>query len=377
MKKNRWAKLFLCLILIMSLVAVSTACGGGGSDSSSDEGDKVAKEITVRIGAGQTPEAYTWIRGMTEYLMPTVDEELAKTGNYKIKWVESWGGTVATVTESLEACQDGLLDVTNVCYVFEQSNLPYGNITYFVPFGVWDNDKAFEIQQDFIKKYDVIANEFDQFNQKAIGWATAENYNMTTKFKYTGQDSLKGMRAGAAGSNLSWITNDVTKIQSGGPDAYNALQTGMYEMALQPTSFHRDLSLYEVAPYGLIGDFGVVWMGAVTANTDFLEGLPQEVQDAFWKGGEAYTNGMLNIAKDAYTSSIEFLKENCKDVVFMTHEQKVEWAKTLDNVPLNYVETKEAEGVEGIRALMKDYLETIKNDGFEPVRDWASELPDK
>lgn len=362
----------LCLMLILVLALVATACGGTATNG---EGEGQPEKITVRIGAGQTPEAYTWIRGMTEYLMPTVEAELAKTGNYEIDWVESWGATVATVTESLEACQDGLLDVTNVCYVFEQSNLPYGNISYFVPFSVWDNDKAFEIQQDFLERYPVLRNEFDKFNQKAIGWATAENYNMTTKFKYEGLDSLKGMRAGAAGSNLSWITNAVTKIQSGGPEAYNALQTGMYEMALQPTSFHRDLYLYEVAPYGLIGNFGVVWMGAITANTDFLNSLPQEVQDAFWVGGEAYTKGMLSIAKEAHESSVEFLEENCKEVVYMTMEQKKEWADTLDNVPLEYVEKCEAEGLDDIRPLMIDFLKVIQDSGFEPVRNWYNEFP--
>lgn len=370
---KRSLKRVLSFLLILSMIFTLAACGGGGEGDA--EGDKVAEKITVRIGAGQTPEAYTWIRGMTEHLMPTVEAELAKTGNYEIEWVESWGATVATVTESLEACQDGLLDVTNVCYVFEQSNLPYGNITYFVPFSVWDNDKAFEIQQDFLERYDVLKHEFEQFNQYAIGWATAENYNMTTKFKYEGLDSLKGMRAGAAGSNLSWITNTVTKIQSGGPDAYNALQTGMYEMALQPTSFHRDLYLYEVAPYGLIGDFGVVWMGAITANKDFMDRLPQEVQDAFWVGGEAYTKGMLDIAKEAYFSSLEFLEENCEEVVYMTMDQKKEWAATLDNVPYDYVVEKEAEGVEGIRELMLDFLYVIQDSGFEPVRNWYEDFP--
>ena len=91
---------------------------------------KVLK-IRVHIGAGQSPEGFLWIRAMTDIMMPTIDKELTKTGNYEIEWVESWGATVATATESLEACQDGLLDVTNICYVFEQSNLPYGNIAYY------------------------------------------------------------------------------------------------------------------------------------------------------------------------------------------------------------------------------------------------------
>lgn len=375
MKKiGMWA---LLSILILSLMIATSACGGSKAPATSGGETKETKTIRVHIGAGQTPEGFLWIRAMTNHLMPTVDKELAKTGNYKIEWVESWGATVATVQESLEACQDGLLDVTNVCYVFEQSNLPYGNITYYVPFGVWDVDKALKIQLDFIERYPILTQEFEKFGQKPIGWATAESYNMTAKFKYTGLDSLKGKRVGAAGSNLSWVTPAATKVQSAGAEAYNGLQTGLYEIALQPMSFHKDLYLYEVAPYGLIGDFGCVWMGAITINTDFYNKLPEEVQKAFLVGGEAYTYGLAEMSKQGYMETMEVLKSKCKEVVIMTPEQRKEWAATLDNVPLQYVEKKENEGLNDIRPLMRDYLKAIQNAGFEPVRDWLSGVPEK
>ncbi len=377
MRQMKMGRLLLTLLLALSMVIAATACGGGDEPASDSEGAKEPEKITVRIGAGQTPEGYRWIGAMTKYMMPKVEEELAKTGNYEIEWVESWGGTVATVTESLEACQDGLLDVTNVCYVFEQSNLPYGNITYYVPFGVWDVDTALEIQLDFIDRYPQLTEEFEKFGQIPFGWATAESYNMTSKFPYTGLDSLDGKRVGAAGSNLSWVSPRATPIQSNGTEAYNALQTGLYEMSLQPTSFHKDLYLYEVAPYGLIGDFQCVWMGAITINTDFYNSLPEEVQKAFMAGGEAYTYGLAELSKEGYDETIQFLEENCEDVIYMTHEQKVEWADTLDNVPLTYVEKKEAEGIDDVRPLMRDYLTAIQNAGFEPVRDWLSGVPEK
>lgn len=391
MKKMNLGRMFLFLLLVLALVA-STACSGApaapaapaspaapvsGTPAAPAAPAPAAKKVTVRIGCGQTPEGYLWVKAMKDYFMPTIDKELAKTGNYKIDWVESWGGTVAKTTECLESVQSGLLDVSWVGYVFEQSNLRYGNLTYYVPFGVWDVDTALKVQLDFLKKYPVLYQEFEKFGQKAIGISTSETYNMSSKFKYTKLNDMKGMRVGAAGSNLSWVTPLATKIQSSGVEAYNALQTGMYEIALQPTSFHRDLFFYEVAPYGLIGDFGCVWMGAVTVNSKFLAGLPEEVQKAFTVGGDAYTKGDAELCQKAYDDSIKVLNEKCKEVVTLTTDQKKEWAATLENVPLNYVLTMEKDNLPGAREMMKDYLATLKKEGVDVIRDWEAELPAK
>lgn len=369
MKTSKTLKLLLCLVLCIALVASMAACG-----SNEDPAGEGPEKITIRVGSGQTPEGYTWIRGITEILMPTVDAELAKTGNYEIDWVEAWGGSVCAVTDCLEAVQDGLLDMSLPLYVFEQAKLPYGNITYFAPFAIWDVQNTAAVYLEFVEKSELIANEYDQYGQFPLGYATGESYNFTTTFEYTGFDSLKGMRAGAAGSNLSWITEGVTPIQSGGPDAYNALQTGLYEMALQPTSFHKDLFLYEVAPYGLIADLGSTWMGGVTINTEFFNGLPEEVQNALLVGGQAYTDGLPGMTQEGYDTTMEFLEENCEKVVYLTDEERQEWAAGLENVPLNYVLEKEAEGLEGIRELMLDYLETVKQYTPVVVRDWAAEF---
>lgn len=391
MKKTSLGRMLILFLTVLALVASATACASTPAPAAAPAPAAPAapaapsapaapapvqtKTLNVRIGCGQTPEGYLWVKAMTEYLMPTIDAELAKTGNYKINWVQSWGGTVATTTECLESVQNGLLDVSWVGYVFEQSNLRYGNLPYYVPFSVWDVDTALKVQLDFLNRYPVLYEEFEKFGQKAIGISTSETYNMTSKFEYKSLNDLKGMRVGAAGSNLSWVSPLATKIQSSGVEAYNALQTGMYEIALQPTSFHRDLFLYEVAPYGLIADIGCVWMGAVTVNSKFFANLPEEVQKAFTAGGEAYTKGDAELCKKAYTDTLKFLEEKCKKVVYLTTAQKKEWAATLDNVPATYVANMEKDGYKGSREMMMDYLSTLKKEGVEVIRDWAAELP--
>jgi len=222
----------------MSLVA----CGGSGNSnretSGVEETGNEPETIKIRIGAGQSREGYMWIRGITDIFMPEVEKKLAETGNYKVDWIESWGGTVCGVADCLEYVEDGLLDVSMAIYVFEQAKLPLGNVTYNTPFVCGDVANMQEIWMKLLEEHPELVDEITQYNQLPIAWCPGEPYNISSTFEYTGLESLKGKRVGAAGTNLVWCPPSLTKIQSNGTEAYNSLQTGLYEMAMQTTSFH-------------------------------------------------------------------------------------------------------------------------------------------
>src|SRR3989339_430075 len=115
MKISKWFRVLG--LVVVAMMAFALAAYGQSPK-------KAAEQITLRIGAGQTPQGFTWIRSVTEYFIPYVDKKLAEKGNYRIKWVEAWGGTVAKVDEVLEAVEGGLLDIGWVGNVFEAAKLP-------------------------------------------------------------------------------------------------------------------------------------------------------------------------------------------------------------------------------------------------------------
>ena len=57
-------------------------------------GAAVAEETIDMIAIDGYPERAMWVREFSGFFIPRVDEELAKTGNYKINWQESYGGAI-------------------------------------------------------------------------------------------------------------------------------------------------------------------------------------------------------------------------------------------------------------------------------------------
>ncbi len=69
-----------------------------------------AKEIKMTAISGLSA-ASVGTKLIKTIFIKRVDEELAKSGEYKIKWIQSYGGAVAKQPDGFEAIQDGIGDV--------------------------------------------------------------------------------------------------------------------------------------------------------------------------------------------------------------------------------------------------------------------------
>lgn len=390
MKKSNLIKVItvvLASVMLLSLVGCGNNSGTNNestapsvapdtsADASAPAEQKEAEEITLRIGAGQTPQGFTWIESVTEYFMPYVDEKLAETGNYKVNWVEAWGGTVAKVDEIFEAVENGMLDIGWVGNVFEASKLPVNNLSYHVPFNVRaaDVDQMATAMLDMYDKYPELKGEYEKYNNKILGLTVLESYNLATNFEVTSMDDLNGKKIGAAGANLTWFQGTgAVAVQSPGTEAYSSIQTGVYEGTLQHTLMLDTLKLYEVAPYITLGDFGSIWGGALTINMDVFNGLPEEVQQALIGAGDAYTQGTVELEKEKVQSYKENMEAKGAKVSVLSDEQRKKWADSLDNLPAEYGKTLDDMGYDGTQ-MMKDYVNFLKEAGADMPRDWFAE----
>lgn len=384
MIKSKLLKLItvaLAAVMLLSLVA----CGNrpdtndepsaAPGTSAEPAGEKEAEEITLSIGAGQTPQGFTWIEGITKYFMPYVDEKLAETGNYKINWVEAWGGTVAKVDEIFEAVEGGMLDIGWVGNVFEASKLPANNLSYHVPFNVRaeDVDQMVTAMLAMYDKYPELKGEYEKYNNTILGLTVLESYNLATNFEITSMDDLNGNKIGAAGANLTWFEGTgAIAVQSPGTEAYSCIQTGVYEGTLQHTLMLDTLKIYEVAPYITLGDFGAVWGGAITINTNVFNGLPEEVQQALIGAGEAYTHGTVALEKEKLQAYKENMEAKGAKVSVLSDELRESWANSLDNLPVKYGADLDGMGYQGTQ-MMKDYVDFLKEAGADMPRDWFAE----
>ena len=79
--------------------------------------------ITVNIGSSH-PEQNIWVYAMKNTFEPEVNRILEAAGEYKINWVESYGGTLYKFKDTRAAVRDGIVDVGMVGTVWEGSAMP-------------------------------------------------------------------------------------------------------------------------------------------------------------------------------------------------------------------------------------------------------------
>jgi TRAP-type C4-dicarboxylate transport system substrate-binding protein len=360
MKNSQWFKAFGLLVITVMVF----------SHAAYAETRKAPKEITIRIGAGQTPQGFTWILSITKYFIPYVDKKLAEKGNYRIKWVEAWGGTVAKVDEVLEAVEGGLLNIGWVGNVFEAAKLPLNNITYHVPFAVYDPDQMIAAAMEMYDKYPELKAEYERNKNKILGVTVLESYNLATNFKVEKMEDLQGKKIGAAGANLSWFKGTgVVAVQSPGTEAYSCIQTGVYSGTLQHLLMLYSLKLYEVAPYILIGNFGGIWGGALTINTDLFAKLPREVQVVLLEAGKEYALGTVKLEKERLANIKEELTKKGAKVTVLSEQERAKWAKALPNLAKEYAEDLDKKGLKGTE-IIKAYISTLEKVGSRSPRQW-------
>ena len=71
----------------------------------------MATETIKAVVIDGYPARALWVKEFTEFFIPEVDKRLAETGNYKMEWQESYGGSIVKPKGVLEGVSLGLGDI--------------------------------------------------------------------------------------------------------------------------------------------------------------------------------------------------------------------------------------------------------------------------
>ena len=101
-----------------------------------------ADTITLRIGSGHPNGPAVYVTDTANFFVPEVKRRVAEETEHTIEFVEGYGGAIAGVAETLEAVQNGILDIGSYCICFEPAKLFLHNFPYYAPFGPQDSEQA-------------------------------------------------------------------------------------------------------------------------------------------------------------------------------------------------------------------------------------------
>lgn len=329
------------------------------------QGCSESNTITLRVGTGHPAGPAVYATQIRDYFVPEVRRRVAEETDYEINFVEGYGGSIAKVAETLEAVQDGILDIGAYCVCFEPAKLFLHNFSYFVPFGPQNSVQAIAVARATYDKHPWLAEQLTKnYKQELLGLNGWDNYHLGTIEPWDSIDDLKGVKIGGAGPNLPWLEYaGAVPVQSTLPDGYLSLQTGVYSGWLMFPSAYYSFKFHEPAPnYTLIG-FGVMGGAVVlTANSNTMQRLPEAVRKIIREVGLSYELVAARALDDGQTQGLEDLRSHGANVRTLPDDVRAEWAQSLADFPNRMAKDADERGMPG-SAVIRTYISEVSELG--------------
>jgi TRAP-type transport system periplasmic protein len=330
-----------------------------------------AEEIKLTVSAGHPP-VLLWVKHLRASFMKTVDDELAKTGKYKMKWNEAYGGTLAKVGSELRSIEQGVSDMGTVITVFNSAELPLHNVSYMTPFGATDPALVCSVMEDLHKKIPAIGQVWEKHNQVYLASICFENYHLLSAKPIAKLEDLKGKKLGGAGPNLGWIKGSGAVGVIGNLNTfYNDMKAGVYEGAIIFLTGAAPIKLFEVAPYLVKVDFGSPYGGGITVNKQRWDKFPDEVKTAFRKAGQVYQTNLLKEQAEKVVEAAAVWEKQGKTVDF-SKEEREKLAKQIENPTKDWLAQTQKMGLPG-KEVLKAFMDGVRAKGAQFARDYDKE----
>lgn len=334
---------------------------------SSLHGCTESKTITLRIGTGHPAGPAVYATQIRDFFVPEVQRRVAEETNYEINFVEGYGGSIAKVAETLEAVQDGILDLGAYCVCFEPAKLFLHNFAYFVPFGPQNSEQAISIARKVYDKHPWLEAQLkDGYNQKLLALNGWDNYHLGTIDPWDTIEDLNGIKIAGAGPNLPWLQYaGAIPVQSTLPDGYLSLQTGVYSGWLMFPSAYYSFKFHEPAPhYTLIG-FGVMGGAVVlTINKETMLRLPEEVRNIILEVGRAYERRAALALDQAQSTGLDDLRKTGAIIRKLPEQVRISWARSLADFPNRMAKDADARNMPGSEVI-RSYINEVSRNGYE------------
>jgi len=329
--------------------------------------------ITITIVAGHPP-MFLWVKHLRDTLVPTVNAALAKTGQYKINWIQAYGGVLAKVGSELEIIESGLADIGFNPSLFNPSKLPMQNVAFISPFNSDRPQLTTKIVESLQRDIPEMNAAWVKFNQVYLGGGVSlDSYQLLSNFPVYSIEDMKGRKIGAPSAVVNWVKGTGAVGVAGNlSNYYNSVKTGVYDGVLLFATAAAPARISEVAPYVTIVNFGTAYAGGITANHDFWKNLPGEVQAAIRLGVEAFTSEFYREQEMLIEMSYARMKKDGAIIYKLNAAERIRWANALPNIARDWADELDSKGFPGSR-ILEEFMDRVRAAGVVPARNWDRE----
>ncbi len=330
-----------------------------------------AQDVIRLTFATGFPPALPWVKEATETFLPAVNEELAKTGSYRIEWTQALSGTLARVNAMLTATTDNLCDVALLAPIFEPTNMPLDNIGFVTPFTVQTPGMAAQVVNAMHAEFPAMRETWERHNVVHLGSIANDPYSIVTKFPFHSLDDLEGRKISGAGMNLPWITaTGATAVGTNFATLYNDMAAGVFEGVCTFPYASSSIALQELCKHVALTEIGCVSTLAFAANRDRYRSLPEEVQAAMVTAGQRSVESYDDRIAGLYQQALDVYRSAGAEIVTLGREVNKAWADRLPPLAGEWAESLEGRGIDGAGAV-EFYISYLRRNDVEILRDWT------
>ena len=337
-----------------------------------------AELYTLRVGSGHPAGPTVYVTVLRDHLVPELKRRVIDETEHELRIIEGYGGSIATVAETLEAVQVGILDIGAFCTCFEPAKMFLHNFQYFVPFGPQDARLGIRMARHVYDSHPWLSSHVeDNFSQTVIAISGFDNYHLGTSVPWQSVDELKGVKIAGAGPNLPWLKfAGVVPVQSTLPDGYMSLQTGVYSGWVMFPSAYFAYKYHEPAPYYTLIGFGAMGGAVVvTINNRSMARLPADVQQIVKEVAREYETESATELDERQAFGLRRLRESGADVRSLAPETRMAWAHSLRDFPRQMAIEADSRGLPG-SSVLQTYINAVSQSGYEwPVQYQIDETP--
>ncbi|MBM3371191.1 MAG: hypothetical protein FJY46_10685, partial [Betaproteobacteria bacterium] len=209
----------------------------------------------------------------------------------------------------------------------------------------------------------------DKYNQVLLALIADNGYNLGTNFEWNSVADLKGRKLAGAGLNLKWLEYaGAVPVQSSLPEAYTAMQTGVYQGWIMFPSGWVNFKLYEQGKYYTEIGFGAITWHGMTMNRARLNRLPKEVQSIIAEVAREYEAKTGTVNKENYPQQLNQIKTFGGTVRSLPDSVRVDWANSLRAWPQERASELDKMGLPATQVLKLALEEAEKLGHKWPVR---------
>ncbi|MBD3664894.1 C4-dicarboxylate TRAP transporter substrate-binding protein [Sulfitobacter sp. TSTF-M16] len=332
----------------------------------------LADDFNATVAAGH-PAVFRWVKMIDEAFAPGIATALEGSG-HSMTLDGQYGGAIAKVGEELETVEAGLAEIGICQSLFDPAKLAVQNVTYYTPFVSDDPRLVSELMDDLHGSDPRMTEAYTQNGVVYLGGPVGiDDYLLMTTFPVESLADLDGKKIAAPGPAINWLSGTGAVGVSGNLTTYyNELKAGVYDGVIVFASAALPGKLYEVAPNITRAGLGAQYAGALCANADWYDDLPQEVQAALNAGADAAKEWYLSALEGAVETSFKVMGENGATITDASDEMRAAWAAGMDNAAKSWAEGLDATGVPGTEVLAL-YMNAMRDAGATPLRDWDKE----